>query len=155
MNEVQLIGRLTKDVELRSTSKGTSVATFNLAVRRPFSVKDEADFIQCVIWKKAAESLSQYAHQGSKIGITGRLQARSYTNSHGVKVFVTEVIVNSCEFLDSKPQDTAPQSPAAPKYEPYAQMESDKATAKAQEKATPDPFKETGDLKITDDDLPF
>lgn len=155
MNNVQLIGRLTRDVDLRKTSKGTSVATFNLAVRRPFSVEDEADFIQCVIWKKAAESLSQYAHQGSKIGITGRLQARSYTNNHGIKVFVTEVIVNSCEFLDSKQQETVPQPSAAPKYQPYAQMESDEAAAKAQEKATPDPFKETGDLDISAEDLPF
>lgn len=105
MNNVNLIGRITKDIEVKYTQQGTPVASFTLAVNRQFKNKDgnqEADFINCVVWRKPAEILQQYTHKGSKIGVTGQIQTRNYENQQGQRVYVTEVVVNSFDFLDSK-----------------------------------------------------
>lgn len=105
MNNVVLIGRLTKDIELKYTQSQTAVASFTLAVNRDFKNKDgqtEADFISCQVWRKQAETLAQYTHKGSQIAVQGRLNTRSYENQQGQKVYVTEVIVNNFQFLDSK-----------------------------------------------------
>ncbi|EPH12553.1 single-stranded DNA-binding protein [Facklamia hominis] len=105
MNAVHLIGRLTKDLDLRFTQNGTAVGTFNLAVNRSFTNQQgerEADFINCVIWKKGAENLAKYTRKGSKIGIDGRIQTRNYENQQGQRVYVTEVIVERFDLLDSR-----------------------------------------------------
>lgn len=105
MNTVQLIGRLTKDVELRFTQSGSAVGSFTLAVNRNFTNQQgerEADFINCVIWKKAAENLSNFTRKGSQIGVEGRLQVRTYENQQGQRVYVTEVIVQNFTLLESK-----------------------------------------------------
>ncbi|MCW6682050.1 single-stranded DNA-binding protein [Aerococcaceae bacterium NML160702] len=105
MNTVQLIGRLTKDVELRFTQSGTAVGSFTLAVNRNFTNQQgerEADFINCVIWKKAAENLSNFTRKGSLLGVEGRLQVRTYENQQGQRVYVTEVIVHNFTLLESK-----------------------------------------------------
>ncbi|MFN0604414.1 single-stranded DNA-binding protein [Facklamia hominis] len=105
MNSVHLIGRLTKDIDLRFTQNGTAVGTFNLAVNRSFTNQQgerEADFINCVIWKKGAENLAKYTRKGSKIGIDGRIQTRNYENQQGQRVYVTEVIVERFDLLDSR-----------------------------------------------------
>lgn len=102
MNKVMLIGRLTKDPELRYTQGGTAVASFTIAVDRRFSKDKEADFINCVAWQKTAEFISQYFHKGSKIVVEGRLQTRSYDAEDGSRRFVTEVVVEQSEFGDSK-----------------------------------------------------
>ena len=105
MNSVHLIGRLTKDIDLRFTQSGTAVGTFNLAVNRYFTNQQgerEADFINCVIWKKGAENLAKYTRKGSKIGIDGRIQTRNYENQQGQRVYVTEVIVERFDLLDSR-----------------------------------------------------
>ena len=105
MNAVHLIGRLTKDIDLRFTQSGTAVGTFNLAVNRSFTNQQgerEADFINCVIWKKGAENLAKYTRKGSKIGIDGRIQTRNYENQQGQRVYVTEVIVEKFDLLDSR-----------------------------------------------------
>lgn len=105
INNVTLVGRLTKDPDLRYTQSGTAVATFNLAVNRNFTNQNgerEADFINCVIWRKAAETLANYAHKGSLIGVTGRIQTRSYDNQQGQKVYVTEVICENFQLLEPK-----------------------------------------------------
>ncbi|MCH4200635.1 MAG: single-stranded DNA-binding protein [Clostridium tyrobutyricum] len=103
MNKVVLIGRLTKDPELRFTpGKGTAVATFNLAVNRRFS-KDgqrEADFIPIVIWGKQAESTANYMSKGKLIGISGRIQTRSYEAKDGTRRYVTEVVADEIQFLE-------------------------------------------------------
>lgn len=105
MNTVQLVGRLTRDVELKFTASGTANGSFNLAVNRNFTNQQgerEADFINCVIWRKAAENLANWTRKGSLIAIDGRLQTRSYENRNGQKVYVTEVVVNNFDLLESK-----------------------------------------------------
>lgn len=104
MNAVVLIGRTTKDIELRRTGSGTAVASFTLAVNRDFRTQDgqEADFIQCVAWKKTAELLEQYVHKGDRIAVSGSIRTRNYEDNHGKKVYVTEVLANQVEFLETK-----------------------------------------------------
>lgn len=104
MNAVILIGRTTRDIDIRRTGNGTAVASFTLAVNRDFKTNDgqEADFIQCVAWKKTAELLEQYVHKGDRIAVNGSIRTRNYEDSHGRTVYVTEVLVNHAEFLETK-----------------------------------------------------
>lgn len=105
INRVVLVGRLTRNVDLRYTKDGAAVGSFTIAVNRQFTNANgerEADFINCVIWRKAAENLTNFVRKGSLIGIDGRLQSRSYENQQGQKVYVTEVIVDSFSLLESK-----------------------------------------------------
>lgn len=105
INTVTLVGRLTKDPEIRTTTSGTGVATFTLAVNRDFKDANgnrEADFINCVAWRKTAEILANYAKKGSLIGLIGRIQTRSYENQQGNRVFVTEVVVERFNLLESR-----------------------------------------------------
>lgn len=105
INNVVLVGRLTKDPDLRYTSNGTAVATFTLAVNRNFTNQAgnrEADFINCVIWRKSAESLANYAKKGTLLGITGRIQTRNYENQQGQRVYVTEVVAEGFQLLESR-----------------------------------------------------
>lgn len=147
INRIVLVGRLTKDPELRSTGSGVSVGTFTLAVNRQFTSANgerEADFINCVIWRKAAESFATYTHKGSQVAIDGRLQTRTYDKDDGTKVYVTEVVVDNFSLLDSK-NDNQSNNTTANK----------KATVKA-DKPIDDPFKDSGDtIDISSDDLPF
>lgn len=110
INNLTLVGRLTKDPDLKYTGNGTAVATFTLAVNRNFtnqSGEREADFINCVIWRKPAETLANYAKKGVLIGVTGRIQTRSYENQQGQKVYVTEVIADNFQLLESKKADSS------------------------------------------------
>ena len=105
MNNVSLVGRLTKDVELRQTGSNTAVATFTLAVNRNRKNENgerEADFINCVMWRQQAENLANWAKKGSLIGITGRIQTRSYDNQQGQRIYVTEVVAESFQLLESR-----------------------------------------------------
>ena len=105
INNITLAGRLTKDSDLRYTSDGTATATFSLAVNRPFksaSGEREADFINCVIWRKNAENLANFTRKGSLVGITGRIQTRNYENKEGQRVYVTEVVAENFALLESK-----------------------------------------------------
>lgn len=109
MNKVCLIGRLTKDPELRYTTNGTAVTTFTLAVNRPFTNQKgnkEADFIPIVVWNKAAENCAQYLAKGQQAAIEGRLQIRAYEDNSGQKRWITEVIAERVEFLGSKSNNT-------------------------------------------------
>lgn len=108
INQVTLVGRLTKDPELKKTPEGNSVAHVTLAVSRHFRNQNgeiEADFVQCALWRKAAENTCQYCRKGSVVGITGRLQTRHYDNKEGKRVYVTEVVVETIRFLSAKPHD--------------------------------------------------
>ena len=110
INSVNLVGRLTRDVELRVSQSNVTVATFTLAVNRSFKSANgerEADFINCVAFKKTAEILNQYAGKGSQIGVTGSIQTRNYENKDGQRVYVTEVIANNIALLDSKGSNNA------------------------------------------------
>lgn len=105
INNVTLTGRLTKDMELKYTTSGTAVASATVAVERSFTDGNGergSDFINFVIWRKAAENLAKMTAKGSLIGLEGRLQTRSYDNQQGQKVFVTEVVVNNFSLLESK-----------------------------------------------------
>lgn len=100
------VGRLTKDPELRYTANGTAVTNFTIACNRPFKTdgKQEADFINCVVWRKPAENLANYMKKGNLIGVDGRIQTRSYEGQDGKRVYVTEVVADSVQFLESKNQ---------------------------------------------------
>lgn len=105
LNRVVLVGRLTKDPEFRTTQSGVDVATFTLAVNRNFKSKNgeqQADFINCVVFRKQAENVNNYLNKGSLAGVDGRLQSRSYENKEGQRVFVTEVVCDSVQFLEPK-----------------------------------------------------
>lgn len=141
LNSVCLVGRLTKDPELRYTSNNQAVATFSLAVNRNFKSQNgerEADFINCVIWRQQAENLANWAKKGDLIGITGRIQTRNYENQQGQRVFVTEVVADNFQLLESRKDREAGQSQG------YSQPDfSRQATAN------------TSPMDISDDDLPF
>ncbi|WKG35932.1 single-stranded DNA-binding protein [Lactococcus lactis] len=117
INNVVLVGRLTRDPELKYTPQNQAVGTFSLAVNRPFKNANgerEADFINCVIWRQQAENLSNFAKKGALIGITGRIQTRNYENQQGQKVYVTEVVADNFQMLESNKsqgqQDNKPQT---------------------------------------------
>lgn len=105
INSIVLVGRLTRDPELRYTTSNVAVATFSLAVNRNFKDANgerETDFINCVIWRQQAENLANWAKKGALIGITGRIQTRSYENQQGQRVYVTEVVAENFQMLESR-----------------------------------------------------
>ena len=116
MNRAILIGRLTRDLELRKTASGTSVLSFTVAINRRVSSGQEpqTDFINCVAWNKTAELMAQYLHKGSQVGLEGRIQTRNYENQQGQKVYVTEVVADNVQFLDPKPAGTTRSDYPAP-----------------------------------------
>lgn len=135
INNVVLIGRFTKDADVRQTQNGARVAMFNLAVTRPFKDANgnrEADFISCVAWRKTAEIIQQYTHKGSLIGVNGRIQTRNYQDKDGKTVYVTEVVVEQISLLDPKNSNSNNHANATPPEDPFA-----------------------GQMDITADDLPF
>lgn len=105
MNKSILVGRMVREADLRYTPAGDAVANFTVAVNRPFrnkSGEQEADFINCVTWRKQAENLAQYTGKGSMIAIEGRIQTRSYEGKDGKMVYVTEVLAENIQYLDNK-----------------------------------------------------
>jgi len=142
LNNISLVGRLTKDVELRYTPSNVAVATFTLAVNRTFKNENgerEADFINCVMWRQQAENLANWAKKGALIGITGRIQTRSYDNQQGQRVYVTEVVAESVALLENRN-----------KQQEQAQAQtSNNYTGNNNPFSQPDPF------SVSDDDLPF
>lgn len=107
INRVVLVGRLTKNPDLRYTQSGSAVASFTVAVERSFTNQNgdrDADFINCVMWRKAAENFANFTHKGSMVAVEGRLQTRSYENQQGVRVYVTEVVVDNFSLLETKAQ---------------------------------------------------
>lgn len=101
MNSVVLVGRTTKDIELRRTANGNAVASFTIAINRG-KKDDGADFISCVAWNKTAELLNQYVHKGDRIALSGSIRTRNYEDNYGKKVYVTEVLANHIEFIETK-----------------------------------------------------
>lgn len=155
MNKVFLIGRLTRDPELRYTSSNIAVATFSIAVDRNFSNaagEREADFINIVVWRKQAENIKNYMHKGSQVAIDGRIQTRSYDDTDGKKRYVTEVVADNVQFLDSKGSGNAvtTSTPEPTPYDFASQSEPKTTDVKN------DPFADFGNnIEISDDDLPF
>ena len=113
LNNITIMGRLTKDVELRRTATGTPVASFTLAVDRDFSKDNETDFIECVAWHKTAEFVSKYFSKGRMAVVSGRLQIRSWTDKDGNKRKTSEVVAEAIYFGDSKKADNNTDTIAA------------------------------------------
>ena len=137
INNVVLVGRLTRDPELRYTPSNVAVATFSLAVNRNFKNQAgdyEADFISCIMWCQQAENFANWLKKGVLVGITGRIQTRSYDNQQGQRVYVTEVVAESFQILEKK--DNA-------------------ANNASMENQIPPSFEKTNPMDISDDDLPF
>lgn len=154
LNRVVLTGRLTRDPELKYTSNGTAVANGTIACNRPFKNRqgeNEADFINFVVWKKPAESLANYMNKGSMIGLDGRLQSRSYENKNGQMVYVTEVVADSVQFLESK--NSQQQGNNNNQYNNTNQQQN---TQQQPNLSTQQPMQGSGQqIDIQDDDLPF
>jgi single-strand DNA-binding protein len=134
INQVTLVGRLTKDPELRKTAEGASVAHITLAVNRNFRNHNgeiDTDFVQCTLWRKAAENTHHYCRKGAVIGITGRLQTRNYDGRDGKKVYVTEVVAESVRFLSGR----VPESAHAAEPQTAAQAAAAQAAAIADQAA--------------------
>lgn len=137
MNRVVLVGRLTKDPDLRYTPNGVPVATFTLAVNRNFTNQQgerEADFINCQVWRKPAENAANYLKKGSLAGVDGKIQTRSYEGQDGKRVYVTEVVAESVQFLEPKKSEGQSQN---------------------RQQNTQNDFPFNGQTDISDDDLPF
>ena len=138
INSVCLVGRMTRDAELRYTPQNQAVATFSLAVNRDFKNQNgeyEADFINCVIWRQQAENLANLAKKGALIGIVGRIQTRNYENQQGQRVYVTEVVAERFKLLEFNKQNDQNQTQS------YSQQ--------------PDFGRNASPMDISDDDLPF
>lgn len=152
MNKVVLIGRLSRDPELRHTSNNTPVCQINMAISRPVSQgKDpETDFINVTVWNKQAENLVKYVKKGNQIAIEGRIQTRSYDNEEGKKVYVTEVLANHIEFIGSNSNKTNDnQTQAQDNKTSYTVEEIDNIPID-------DPFSNFGQrVEIDDSQLPF
>jgi single-strand DNA-binding protein len=149
MNRVVLVGRLTRDPELKYTPSGVAVATFTLAVNRPFkneSGEQQADFINIVIWRKQAENAANYLKKGSLAGVDGHIQTRNYEKD-GKKVYITEVVADSVQFLEPKNSKGNYQPPMDPPPETKSNSNYTKMDG--------DPFNGPGQIDISDDDLPF
>ena len=149
INNVVLVGRLTKDIELRKTQSGLSVASFTVACDRRLSQEQRnnneqsADFINCVAWRGSADFLGKYARKGDTVGVEGKIQTRNYDRD-GQRVYVTEVLANSVNLLHSK--QTA-QSQEQASYEPQATQE-----PKPQQMSD---FDYLPNVEVSSDDLPF
>ena len=142
INNVTLVGRLTKDVELKYTPANQAVAQFTLAVNRTFKNANgerESDFINCVIWRKSAENFANFVKKGALIGITGRIQTRNYENQQGQRVYITEVIAENFQMLESRSQQQGQQQ----------------GQATQQQAKQPDPFAGGTPMNLNSDDLPF
>ncbi|WP_173918118.1 single-stranded DNA-binding protein [Halobacillus sp. Marseille-Q1614] len=158
LNRVVLVGRLTRDPDLRYTPNGVAVANFTIAVNRPFSSNSgdrDADFINCVVWRRAAENLANFMSKGSLVGVDGRLQSRSFDNQEGKRVFVTEVVADSVQFLESKggsSQGGGGQQGSG--FQPNQNQPSNNNFNNNNN--NDDPFADKGEpIDISDDDLPF
>ena len=152
INKVVLVGRLTKDVELRKTNSNKSVCSFTLACNRRFTSNQEggqnADFINCIAWNQSAEFLARYASKGAIVGVDGRIQTRNYEGQNG-RVYVTEVVCDSVQLIGGN-KSANDNSYAAP-----TQTFTPSTEAAYSENAMDDDFSNTPSLDISSDDLPF
>ena len=155
INNVVVVGRLTRAVDLRYTSNGTAYASFTLATDRDFKNQNgekETDFINCVMWRKPAENLANYTKKGSLIGVEGRIQTRNYENEQGQRVYVTEVLAERFHFLES----SKTTNNDVLSNEGTNTLGFNKNQNSSGNFANSDPFTSGGDVfNVNDDDLPF
>jgi|SRR5690625_262879 len=154
LNRAVLVGRLTRDPDLRYTPNGVAVANFTIAVNRPFTNQQgnrDADFINCVVWRRPAENLANYMSKGNLIGVDGRIQSRSYEGQDGKTVYVTEVVADSVQFLESRSSSRRGGQDTSGFDQNYNQNQ-----GQNEQRSQDDPFKNDGEpIDISDDDLPF
>lgn len=159
MNKVVLIGRLTRDPELRYTGSNTAVATFSLAVNRNFTNQQgerEADFINIVVWRKQAENVKNYLSQGSQVAIEGRIQTRSYDDNNGQKRYVTEVVADNVEFLSSKNSSNSSNGGSNSQSSDPTPYDFGPAPEPKGTNVDSNPFADFGaSIEVSDDELPF
>lgn len=158
INRTILVGRLVADPELRYSQTGIPVCRFRLAVNRPFANQNgerEADFINCVAWRKQAENLANYMRKGSLVGIDGRIQTGSYEDQDGKKVFYTEVVAESIQFLESKNTSNSTQNQFSSQGNTNYQSSNQNGYS-GQKQPNNDPFtNDNRPIGISDDELPF
>lgn len=151
MNRMVLVGRLTKDPTLRYTPNGVPVATFTLAVNRNFSNsqgEQQADFINIVVWRKPAENVANFLKKGSLAGVDGRIQTRNYDGQDGKKVYVTEIVAESVQFLEPRGQNNESNT--------NTQQRQNNSNRGSYTRVDDDPFANGGQtIDISSDDLPF
>lgn len=172
INSVVLVGRLTKDPELKYTQGGVAVTRFTLAVNRPFTNQQgqrEADFVNCVTWRKQAENTANFLKKGSLAGIEGRIQTSNFEGKDGNRVFMTEVVADSVQFLEPRSANAErsggdfgappPQSQGGYQQQPNYQSNQQPSQQSSQQNYTrtnDDPFSTGGGpIEVSDDDLPF
>lgn len=160
LNRVILIGRLTRDPELRYTPAGVAVTQFTLAVDRPFTSQGgerEADFIPVVTWRQLAETCANYLRKGRLAAVEGRIQVRNYENNEGKRVYVTEVIADNVRFLESGNRDNNGGGGGQPMREEPSYGGNGRANNNNNSRSNnQDPFSDDGKpIDISDDDLPF
>jgi single-strand DNA-binding protein len=156
MNRVVLVGRLTKDPDLRYTPNGVPVATFTLAVNRNFKKENgeqEADFINVVVWRKPAENAANYLKKGSLAGVDGRIQVRTYEQD-GKRQYFTEIIADSVQFLDTKSRNESENTQSNTNTRQH-QNNSNSSQNNGYTRVDEDPFAGQGQIDISSDDLPF
>ncbi len=145
INRTVLVGRLTKDPELRRTQNDIPVATFTLAVNRPFTSRGgerETDFLPCVVWRRQAENVERYLSKGSLVGIDGRIQTRTYDDQDGNRKYITEIVCDSVQFLEPRSaQDNT-------------SYDNDSRSSRTDNRRDNEP-KDTADDLVSEDDLPF
>lgn len=163
MNKAILIGRLTRDPELRYTNSNRAVTQFSIAISRPFTSQNgerEADFINIVVWDKAAENVKKYVTKGRLVAVEGRIQTRSYDNNEGKKVYVTEVVASNVQFLESKNSQSSDNSfnggaASHSDVSPY-DFNDNKSNNVETVDIDNDPFENFGtSVDLSDNDLPF
>ena len=156
INSVVLVGRLTKDVEVRKTTSGLSLAQFTVACSRRFSRgennQQQADFINCVAWRQTADFLSSYAKKGNLVGVEGRLQTRTYDDKDGKRVYVTEVVCDNVQLLESRQAREGYDSNRTPSYTNPAVNPSSQPI---EPKNSFDDLGTDDSFEISSDDLPF
>ncbi len=156
MNKVILIGRLTKDPEMRTTASGVNSTTFTLAVNRNFTNQNgerEADFLNCVAWRRLAETIAKFCTKGSQVAVEGRIQTRSYDAQDGTKRYVTEIVVDNIDFVGTRrDNNTSSYNPTVNNNDNNF-MES---TPIDTTDLSTDPYEALGEeVALSDDDLPF
>lgn len=163
MNKVILIGRIVRDLELKTTPNGHSVLSFSIAINRRNTVEGQpdVDFINCVAWTKTAENVAKYCGKGSQIAVEGRIQTRSYDNSAGQKIYVTEVLCETVQFLGTRPkeggvqQTSFNQAAQEPQQVYQAKPGPSNSFYNKPEKLEQEFDNSNNSYSIMDDDLPF
>lgn len=155
LNKAIIIGRFTRDLELRKTQNGKSVLSFSLASSRKFGGNEQVDYVNCTVWEKGAEIIAQYMKKGSLIQVEGRIVSRSYDDKDGRKVYVQDVLVESFNFLDSRSTSTQNTTPSSHSSNQYNSPQSNYTVSDPYANFVSRDDQDGPLLDISSDDLPF